>query len=65
MLSRQETIVWRRLERLEEELTAMAAKLLFLEGQVRARLKEEADARKMEAQRFPFSPFGLHDQDDD
>ena len=54
MLSRNETVLWRRLERVEDALEKLEIKLQMLgdlmqlwSGRERARLKEEADVREL------------------
>ena len=54
VLNRDETILWRRLERLEERflevetyLSRLEQGLIRVDGQIRARLKEEADAARL------------------
>ena len=47
MLSQNDTILWRRLERLEERILEVETRLYKLDGQIRARLKEEADEREV------------------
>ena len=54
MLNSNETVLWRRLERLEEKIAFMedymaqlATKFEHLDVNFRARLKEEADAARM------------------
>ena len=42
MLGRTEAVLWRRLERLEQEVQELAQALGIMEGRLRARLKEEA-----------------------
>lgn len=56
MLSKNETVLWRRLERLEVEVEELARNLGIMEGELRAlkkanraRLKEEAEIRFDEA----------------
>ncbi len=39
--------VWERLARLDAAVAVLERKVEFLKGQVKARLKEEADARKL------------------
>ena len=45
VLSRNETIIWRRLEQMEADLGVLEQKVLFLEALLKRRLKEEADER--------------------
>ena len=54
MLSRNETVVWRRLERLEDTVEKLEIRYQTLadlmqlwSGRERARLKEKADTRKL------------------
>ena len=46
MLGKDATVLWRRLERLEEKVLALENLITLLEGRSRVRLKEEADMRE-------------------